>query len=338
MIPTRAWRVVFLLCGATAACALAPASDRQGQDQPSDAASRPAASSAPALTKIETIQRSLQLAEPQADAHRVARTRRGQIDDPVAFTMFLRKTASLPKLQSEEWSLLDRPAARSLLADPERYAGRPIALRVYVNRVWKWEPGQDFTASADWTRADGPVYRYDCLNAEAAHPADEPIYVVSTLEPNALLGPPRKIGDDGDWRYTDLPRVQLAGVFYKVYAGRDTQGLPREYPVVFAWQMRTGAGGGADVASDSWARGLAGEGAMTFSLAMGAVLLLAIAAYVFWRLRQATRALRDRPLRTLSPAVGARTREGSDEEEDQADAGLSAAAEEFRRRDSDRRQ
>jgi hypothetical protein len=294
-------------------------------------ATGPASATAPAAggAKIDTILQALKLSDSQADAYKVALSRKGQLDDPAALTMLLRKIASLPMLQSQEWNELDRPAVRNLLAEPQRYAGRPICLRAYVNVAWKWTPGVDFAATADWTRNDKPIYRYDCLNAEAEYPASDPLYVLSPVEPNVFLGRPIRTGDDGELIYGN-PRVQLAGVFYKVYAAKDRDGRAREYPVVLAWQLRPAEGGAlVTPAAESWSQ----------ALGVAIILLVGIVFYFFWRFRQAARGIRTRDLAAKNLRQAPRLEEEQKEkeepapEEDQADPGLAAAAAEFRKKE-----
>ncbi len=292
----------------------------------------PATAPAADARKIETILQALKLSDAQAGAYQVALSRKGQIDDPVTLTMFLRKIASLPMLQSEEWNDLDRPAARSLLAEPQRYAGRPIRLRALVNVVWKWTPGADFAATADWTRNDKPIYRYDCLNADAQYPASEPLYVLSPVEPNVFLGRPTGTGKDGQGIYGSFPPVQLAGVFYKVYATKDTTGQARDYPVVLAWQIRPAEGGGLATSPDSWQQAV---------VALGIALAIGILIYFYWRFRQAAKRARSRASFPRGPPQPPRQQEEKDEaqepspEEDQADPSLAAAAAEFRKQKQD---
>jgi hypothetical protein len=309
--------------GTSAAAAPAPS-----QPTKVTATTAPATAPAPAGggAKIDTILQALKLSESQADAYRVALTRKGQIDDPAAFTMLLRKIAPLPMLQSYEWNELDRPSVRNLLADPQRYAGRPLCLHAYVNIAWKWTPGTDFAATADWTRNDKPIYRYDCLNADAEYPASDPLYILSPVEPNVFLGRPTKIGADGELIYAPPPRVQLAGVFYKVYAAKDRDGNPREYPVVLAWQLRPAEGGALlNPATDLSSQ----------ALGVAIILLFSIVFYFFWRFRKAARTVRDRGLLTKNLLLQSKRQEKEEEpsspEEDLADPGLSAAAAEFRK-------
>jgi len=299
----------------TAPRAVPSASTRATQPGPATAASQ-------AMGALETIEQRLRLTDAQADAYRLAMLRKGQIDDPVALTLFLRKIANLPKLSPDDMNHLDQPAVRNLLANPQRYAGQPIRLRVLVNRVWKWQPGVDFGATPDWTRGDGPIYRYDCLNDEANRSVDEPVYILSPLEPNLALGRLGKDGNEGE-RIYDIPRVLVAGVFFKVLSGRDTAGRPRDYPVVLVWQMRAAPEGGLQVAPESWRQ----------ALGIAIVLFVGIAAYFFWRVRQSAQRFR----KPGGPSPGrqepSRQQEEVPPEEDQADSDLAAAAEEFRKKD-----
>jgi hypothetical protein len=280
-------------------------------------ANKPAASApAPARTRIEQIEQALKLTDADAGAYEVARSRRGQIDDQPALTMLLRRVAALPQLEANEMGELDWPAWRGLQERPDVYAGRPIRLRVYVVRAIKWEPGKHFVATVDWPRDRGPIWRYDCLNAEAQRPADEPFYVLSTTEPNTFLGPPREVGLEGDWVYSNPNPMMLAGVFYKVYSGTDRAGLTRDYPVVIAWQIQR-------------APVLALGGAGGSGLAILIFLLLVVAGFFFWRTRRSVLAAR-RPRAGQALSQGPRQEEGP-VPDGPVDPDLADAAEAFRR-------
>lgn len=268
------------------------------------------------LSHFEKIGMILHLSDAEAGAYEVARSRRGQIDDQPALTMFLRRVAALPQLDANEMGQLDWPAWRGLQERPDVYAGRPIRLRVYVVRAIRWEPGKHFVATADWPRDRGPVWRYDCLNAEAPKPADEPIYVLSATDPNTFLGPPREIGLEGDWVYSNPNPMMLAGVFYKIYDGKDTTGLERAYPVVIAWQIQR-----APVLA------LGGTGGS--GLAILILLLVVAAGFFFWRTRRSVLAAR-------RPRAGQALPQRAPQEEGPVpdgpvDPDLAAAAEDFRK-------
>jgi hypothetical protein len=273
---------------------------------------------------MEVIEQRLKLTDAQADAYRLAVLRKDRIDDPVALTLFLRKMVNLPKLTPDELDNLDRPAMRNLLTNPQRYAGQPIRLRVLVNRVWKWQPGVDFGATQDWTRGDGPVYQYEGYNAEANQPSDEPICILSPLDPNVVLAGHRsKDGNQGE-RIYDIPRVQVAGVFFKVFSGRDMAGRSRDYPLIIAWQMRAAPEGGLQIVPESWWQ----------ALGIAIALFVGIAAYFFWRLRQAAHRYRTPALAAPVRAEEAQRQEETPPEEDQTDSDLAAAAAEFRKKEA----
>jgi hypothetical protein len=306
----------------------AAARSEQSQTGADATASAPTSESRP-LGNIEIIEDRLRLTDAQAGAYEVARARKWQIDDPVALNLLLRKVSRLPALSPLEMADLDRPAVRNLLRWPGRYAARPMRLRVLVNRVLKWQPGVDFLATPDWTRDDGPIYRYDCLHAEANSPAQEPLCMLSTLEPRATLGKPLREAAGGELIY-DLPEIEVAGVFFKVFAGLDVAGRPREYPVVLAWQMRPPPRGDWRGSSQEWGPALLG----------GMLVLVPIAGYFVWRLRRSAQSFRQARLaaRAWSDRNRRRDEEGrqggtADGGEDLADSELASAAEEFRGKD-----
>jgi len=284
-------------------------------------ATQPASQPTEELSKVEIIERALKLTEAEADLYAVDANRRTQLGHQASLTMFMRRIRDLPALADREIACLDMPAVSNLLRRPGRYAGRPIRLNVLVIRAWRWEPGPDFRPTIHWTAKDGPFWRYDCLNADAPSPP-EPVYVFSPLEPNVVLGKPDRIGDDGEWRYENNPQVEMAGVFYKVYSGKSVSGIPRDYPVVLAWQIRTGdktAGGG--VFTDPMR-----------NLMMVVVMILAIGFLFLMRARQMRRlrAESKEPPGYRSPASRPQPqRDRPVKPEDEVDPDLKAAAEQY---------
>ncbi len=162
-----------------------------------------------------------------------------------AFFVGMQRVRKVQPLSAEGLKLLDCPSYTSLIADPGRYRARPIRLSVYVYRLIKLEPGKDFAGSRRWPVSDGPVWRLDCGNALAKHPADEPLLVFCAFDPSSLLGKPYQVNKDGQAIYKHK-EAEIAGIFYKIYRdmsrGDKSKGIEpelRSYPVALAWQVNT---------------------------------------------------------------------------------------------------
>lgn len=161
-----------------------------------------------------------------------------------AFFMAMQRVRRVQSLSAENFKLLDYPSYSSLMTDPGRYRARPIRLSIRVYTLVKLEPGKHFTASRRWTLSDGPIWRMNCGNAMIEYPGDEPLSVFCPFDPTSLIGRPHKVNQDGEAFYRGGKRVEIAGVFYKVYRdmdrgdkGKDRQSQLRSYPIVLAWQF-----------------------------------------------------------------------------------------------------
>lgn len=161
-----------------------------------------------------------------------------------AFFVAMQRVRKIQSLSIENFKLLDYPSYSSLTIDPGRYRARPIRLSVRVYTVAKLEPGKQFTATRRWTLSDGPIWRMNCGNDMIEHPGDEPLSVFCAFDPVSLIGKPHKVNQDGEAIYGGGKRVEIAGVFYKVYRDMDrgdkgnaSQSQLRNYPIVLAWQI-----------------------------------------------------------------------------------------------------
>jgi hypothetical protein len=266
---------------------------------------------------------------------------RGELAEGI-LPLLLSRVAALEPLSDEQLRELDRPSYKNLLADPERYARlpvRPIRMSVRVVRVYRLSPSEGTApASEHWPR-DKPFWRLQCLNANTNRPDLQPIIVFATADPMPLLpqGEPTK-DDQGtpcvqyqaEAPYHDLPGLEIAGVFHKIYWGETSQGREQDYPIILAWDLRPKGPVGADT-----------------NLARYAIFLLIIvvAAALWWYLRRGIkrggddrgrggriyRPLRDRP-RPDEPAAA----EAAEEEAPDVDADLRAAVDDFKHREKDK--
>ncbi len=318
----------------------APASPAGAGD---GAATRPAdgGEAAPPLTRLQDL---LRLTPEEQDAYSVALSRPAQLDEP-ALTLWMDRVSRMPQLGPEQLAALDRPAIPNLAAYPQRYAGVPLRLEVYVFRVIRWEAGREFTPTKWWPASRGAIWRIDCLNAASPTPYDEPVYVLAPFDPRPLLGKPAEVLGDDEFRYEARRKIGLAGVFYKTFRDRAEEGEFRYYPVVLAWQMEARGGRGAGPLSDQ-----------RLMLILGFVLLL-VFAFVLLRAKlkrpapepvaSADPAARwgpkYRPLRDLADeAAGQPGREPPkppppppEEDPGEVDPDLKAAAEQYRREHGD---
>ena len=205
------------------------------------AASQPVPPLTGVRERLAAINDALELPPQEADAYAVAIDRKTQLND-LALTMLMRRIATLPTLLAQDLKSLDQPSIASLLSSPQRYYGRPVRMRVYVLRVIKLTPGDDFAPTRYWGRDDGIIWRWDCVNADAERPADEPMMILTAIEPNTVLGVPNKVDDRGHRIYSPAKPLDIAGVFYKLYTTTNEVDTLQDYPVLLAWQVVGGRG------------------------------------------------------------------------------------------------
>ena len=192
-------------------------------------------------TPLEQVYETLRLTDAESMALAVVADRTSQLDEP-AFTILLGRVAKLPAMEGRRLVYgLDHPAYRSLLARPWEYRGRSMQMTVTPANVGgiyvrKMLPGKDFTPTRHWTIQDGPIWKIYCFNADSVNPIMEPMVVFSTTAPVAL-GEPDEVQSDGTEVFGGRRRLDIAGVFYKIYRQKDRQGTWRNYPVVLAWQI-----------------------------------------------------------------------------------------------------
>ncbi len=207
---------------------------------------QPTSEPAEAYPNIRQIYDTLQLPEDEASAYESAVSRNSQVFNELAMKMILRRVQTFPRLTPNEAHQLDLPGMYSMLHRPQHYALQPIRLNVFVWVVERMEPGDKITASRYWTKEDGPIWYWFCYNADARKYEYEPIVVLSTIDPDTILGKPKKTTPSGQMIYQSMQPTQITGVFYKLFKskGAATES-PLDYPVVLAWQAGAGTGGSA---------------------------------------------------------------------------------------------
>ena len=253
-----------------------------------------------------------------------------------AFALLLKRTAALAPLGAGELTRLDRPAYRSLIAEPGRYRARAVRMTVRVHTVKKMA-GHDLGTGDHVWPSDKPIWRLHC--SDAALPVDAgPVVICSTVEPTGLGEPSSKTKDDEqDYEpdvllYKRAPEVEIACVFYKVYRDKrhDTE-AERDYPVAIAWHVA--------VESD----GMLGLNPTDPRYVVGAVAIIGVClAYYF--IRRYTKRLgkpgpkieykpkRDEPFAEAEDTPD----EGGQDEDQSVDPLLAAVAEEYERERQER--
>lgn len=265
-----------LLAGAAAAfCAEATtAPAKRPGNITAEVRGKPTAATAPADV-LDLVEARLRLSEVEKQALLDAQASPLQLDEP-AFGIMLAKVAGLPVLDENDFSRLDHPAVRNLARSPQRYHGAPIRLTVRAYQVRKYTPGKDISISGHWPR-EKPFWRMNCTSAlpKARREGDEdPLIVFTTLDPTELLGRPKEgASADDELRYPHGPKIELAGVFYKIRRVNERDsGEPRDYPVVLAWQMLPGQG---------WVRDTVSHMAQPVIIILLVVILVMAVAFVF---------------------------------------------------------
>jgi len=289
-----------------------------------------AAASAPATLPASGI---VELTELEWQLWQVTAARPGRLWEDVTYIM-LSKTAAIPSISDQRFAELDRPAYQTLLSDPLRYVRlpvQPVGLTVRVGRVRKLLPGKgEMGFSRHWPR-ERPVWRIECLNAAAEKAADQPLIVLSTVDPMPLLPKPSgKAGREGSSiiaeykgtppHYKQLPVLELAGIFFKVHR-TEAKEVERDYPVVLAWQLRKGA---------------SGAGMSTLASAVLLFIVVAAAAAFFLLRRGIKRSARERAERHVLRRAGWQRaemtgEEAAGEEKGEVDSDLKAAVEQYRK-------
>ena len=252
-----------------------------------------------------------------------------------ALFLLLKRVGALGSMAPGEMALLDRPAYRSLLAEPKRYRARPIRLTVRVHTVMKMTGRQLGAGDAVWP-ADRAVWRLFC--SDASLPVDRAhVVICSAVEPTGLGEPSaknredRKRFDPDELIYKHAPEVEVACVFYKTYRDKQKDAdRQRDYPVVVAWQVA--APPDRSIANPTDPRYLAGA------------LLIAAVCIVYYFVRRYTKRFKKsgpriqyRPKRDESNAADdAAPAKPGGEDDQPVDPLLAAAAEEYQRERQDR--
>ncbi len=157
--------------------------------------------------------------------------------------ILLRRAAALPRLDAEQLDTLDRPSYRNMLKRPERYRGEPIRMTVHVSAVYEYSPDSQLRPPATrWWPRDRTFWGLDCLKSSGKKAWDEPVVIYTHLDPTSILGK-GKPADNCTLYDPWKNKIELAGVFYKVYEAQERGDKKtdakhrRMYPVIVAWQI-----------------------------------------------------------------------------------------------------
>lgn len=219
-------RILFV---AAAVLLAAPASRSALAQEPATVAAS-TAESQPAMSFAET----LALTDDEKTVLSVIRDWSAQLDE-AGFYVMLNKAWRISQTTDQDLTLVDRPAAKNLLKFPLRYRGWPIRARLRVYRTEKLTAGDGLTRTRYWP-ADRPVWKLDCLHADAKSPFAGSIVAFSPIEPK-ILGEADTIDADGTKFYRGGRQIDVGAIAYKVWLSKDDDGNERQFPVVLIWRL-----------------------------------------------------------------------------------------------------
>lgn len=196
------------------------------------------------------------------------------LEDDKIMPVMLAHVAEIPALKRPEFSMLENPPARVLRQHPDEFRGLPIRMELLVSQSRQITPGDGMAVSSYWPK-DKPVWLLSGLSVNTPDPHSNPLVIISTVDPTEILGTPD--GREAQGRvnnYKNSPRrIEVAGLFYRIWRSNSQEAGPMDYPVILAWQIN-------NVAAVSPTAALTGPTGIT----IGLVLLLAF-FYLWWRFR-----------------------------------------------------
>ena len=222
----------------------------QGKEDPAKSTSQPvllptsptrgAATSMSAAATSRPTSNISPAAIPLTDKERIAIT---DVSDNVrtldetGFYILLGHAGKMRRLSAEEFDSLSRPGEELLLQRPALFRAQPVRVKMRVFQAFKISVGKGLSASRHWP-PDKPVWRLQGLSVVPRDVMPRDLVVFSVEDPTPLLGEPDKITRDGSMEYYGTGRrLDLAAIFYKVHLDIDRENNPRNYPVLFAWQL-----------------------------------------------------------------------------------------------------
>lgn len=195
------------------------------------------------LAQAPTVSAGVAMTPMEQDILAAVRDRSRQLDEQGLYVM-LRRAACLPQLTDEQYESLSQIAVARLLGSPQKLRGEPTRLRMIVVTSEKWDAAKGLGTSRWWPR-DRAVWWMTGFDVTGNTPSNEPVAVISLVDPQTILGKPLRVDDEGMAVYPIGKVLQLAGVFYKVYTA-DSRGdatnppRPTDYPLIVAWQLKKG--------------------------------------------------------------------------------------------------
>ena len=261
----------------------------------------------------------------------------GKLDE-TAFYMLLGRADKMPRLSGDDFDALPRPGTGNILKQPSLFRAQAMRIKLRVSR---YTAGKEISYSRHWPK-DRPLWRIHGLDLVPLRQTPHPLIVFLLQDPRPLLGEPDKVNVSGDLEYHKLKsRLDLAGIFYKVYSSKDRKGQRRDYPVFVAWQ-----------AADTTTRSAPRFGSLPMLL-IGILVALLVAFLILKRYLRQTRKidaepfvryrpLRDRPSGASDAPAPADEKppdaEAEAREAEGVDPLLKQAAEEYQREQQERQQ
>lgn len=234
------------------------------------------------------------------------------------------------QLDPEEWQQLDRPAYRSLLAQPKRWRAQPLQLDVAVYSVREQKSGDGLNYSPFWPK-DRKVWRIDGLVLGGEDPKLQPVIIFSVANPMALLGQGKPGNAANETEFELGPPIRVAAVYYKIFTDRNRDGDVSLYPVVMAWQLDS-------VDEDLFGSlGTGAPGGIWGYAALPGMLLAVVIAAFYLVKRQVTQSKNRqatgptyKPLRDLAEDDEKKPEQEPDPVDEHVDPELARAVEQFR--------
>ena len=165
--------------------------------------------------------------------------------------ILLKHVVMIPKFNRSEFDLLENPPVRLLRKyGHAEFNLRPVRLDVEVKVVSRFTP----VRSPYWDK-DKPVWRMDCFSRATPDPGRNPVTILIAEDPTLSLGPPdKKQTEDGVelLLYSKSQQMEVAGIFYHNYVAEDRDGHQAVYPIVIAWQNREINLGGPSTGINDW--------------------------------------------------------------------------------------
>jgi hypothetical protein len=189
------------------------------------------------------VANALTLSDNEAAAISGVVDRAGLYDRTEPMYMLLSHLDRVPKLSPAQLAALQRVPSRIFRRHPADYRAEPVRVTMAVRRVLEMSAGRQLPPSSYWS-PQRPIYVLIGLDVTAPVPIEEPLFVLSIVDPRPELGSPRHTDEDGALVYGPPnalgPRLDLACVFYKLMRDPSAKDPNHDYPVLLAWDIQSG--------------------------------------------------------------------------------------------------